>query len=76
MAWSAADGAWGAHDPPPATGSPAVSLAFKNAYRMLHQRISAFAAQLLQSLDRISLQTKPKEIGRMQGATAKTFETN
>ena len=36
---------WGVADPAEATGTPAqVALAFKDAYRMLHQRIAAFAA--------------------------------
>jgi len=68
---------WGVPDPAKATGSPAeIALAFKDAYRMLHRRISAFAALPLQSLDRLSLQNKLKEIGRMQGATAKASEPN
>jgi arsenate reductase (thioredoxin) len=64
---------WGIPDPAGAKGSPAeIALAFKEAYRMLNQRIGAFAALPLHSLDQLSLQMKLKEIGRMQGATAKT----
>ena len=62
---------WGVPDPALATGSPAeVALAFKDAYRMLNQRIGIFAALPLRSLDRLSLQNKLREIGRMEGATA------
>jgi arsenate reductase (thioredoxin) len=62
---------WGVPDPAQAKGSPAeVALAFKDAYRMLNQRIGVFAALPLRSLDRLSLQNKLREIGRMQRATA------
>jgi arsenate reductase (thioredoxin) len=62
---------WGVPDPALATGSPAeVALGFKQAYRMLNQRIGIFAALPLRLLDRLSLQNKLREIGRMQGATA------
>jgi protein-tyrosine-phosphatase len=66
---------WGVPDPAEAQGSPAeIALAFKNAYRMLHQRIGVFAALPIRSLDEISLQQRLKEIGRMDGATAKAKE--
>jgi protein-tyrosine-phosphatase len=66
---------WGIPDPAAATGSPAeVALAFKDAYRMLHQRIGVFTALPLRSLDQLSLQHKLREIGRMQDATAKSPE--
>ncbi len=62
---------WGIPDPAATTGSPReIALAFKDAYRMLEQRIAAFTALPIESLDRMSLQAKLKEIGRMQGATA------
>jgi protein-tyrosine-phosphatase len=62
---------WGIADPAAATGSQAeIALAFKDAYRLLHQRISVFAALPLQSLDRPGLQNKLREIGQLQGATA------
>jgi arsenate reductase (thioredoxin) len=62
---------WGVPDPALATGTPAeVALAFKEAYRMLHQRIGIFTALPLRSLDRVTLQNKLKEIGRMSAATA------
>jgi protein-tyrosine-phosphatase len=66
---------WGVPDPAAATGNAAeIGLAFKDAYRMLHQRIAIFAALPLHSLDAMSLQAKLKEIGRTEGATAKTLE--
>jgi arsenate reductase len=66
---------WGILDPAEATGSPAeIALAFKDAYRMLNQRIGIFIALPLRSLDQLSLQTKLREIGRMEGATLKAAE--
>jgi arsenate reductase (thioredoxin) len=63
---------WGIADPAAATGSAAeVALAFKQAYRLLAQRIGIFAALPLRSLDKLSLQAKLKEIGRGEGASAK-----
>jgi protein-tyrosine-phosphatase len=66
---------WGVLDPAEATGTPAeVALAFKDAYRMLHQRIAVFVALPIRSLDQLTLQTRLKEIGRLAGATAKATE--
>src|SRR6478736_3091067 len=66
---------WGIADPAEAEGSPAqIALAFKDAYRMLHQRIGVFTALPIRSLDRLSLQRRLEEIGRMHGATAKAKE--
>ena len=63
---------WGIPDPAEATGTPAeIALAFKDAYRMLNQRIGIFAALPLRALDQLSLQEKLKEIGQMQGETVK-----
>jgi arsenate reductase (thioredoxin) len=41
---------------------------------MLSQRIAVFAALPIRSLDRLSLQTRLEEIGRMRGATDKVAE--
>jgi arsenate reductase len=41
---------------------------------MLHQRIGVFTALPICSLDRLSLQSRLEEIGRMQGATGKVAE--
>jgi protein-tyrosine-phosphatase len=66
---------WGVPDPAEATGSQAeIALAFKDAYRMLHQRIAAFTSLPIRSLDALSLQQRLKEIGRMEGATAKAAD--
>ncbi len=66
---------WGIPDPVQATGKPAeVALAFKDSYRMLHQRIGIFTALPLRSLDQLTLQNKLVEIGRIKGATAKAAE--
>jgi arsenate reductase (thioredoxin) len=57
---------WGIPDPAEAKGSPAeVALAFKDAYRMLSQRIGIFTALPLRSLDHLSLQNKVREIGQL-----------
>jgi arsenate reductase (thioredoxin) len=67
---------WGVPDPAEATGSPAeIALAFKDAYRMLNQRIGIFTALPLRSLDQMSLRAKLKEIGQIHGATAKAAES-
>jgi protein-tyrosine-phosphatase len=66
---------WGIPDPAEAAGSPAeIALAFKDAYRMLHQRIGVFTALPIRSLDQLSLQQRLREIGLMGGATAKAKE--
>jgi len=66
---------WGVPDPAEAAGNPAeIALAFKDAYRMLNQRIGIFTALPLRSLDQLSLQKRLREIGRLQGATGKATE--
>jgi arsenate reductase (thioredoxin) len=63
---------WGIPDPAAARGSSAeVALAFKDAYRILSQRIGVFAALPIRALDRMSLQSKLQGIGRMQGDAVK-----
>ena len=55
---------WGLPDPVQATGSEAErALAFKDTYRALHRRLSAFVALPFDSLDRMSLQRRLDEIG-------------
>jgi arsenate reductase len=62
---------WGVPDPAGATGTGAeIALAFKDTYRMLHQRIAIFTALPIRSLDQLSLQRRLDEIGQ-QGAAAK-----
>jgi arsenate reductase len=66
---------WGIPDPAEAKGNAAeVALAFKDAFRMLHQRIGVFAALPLRSLDKLSLQAKLMDIGRMAVATPTTAD--
>jgi arsenate reductase (thioredoxin) len=56
---------WGVPDPAEAAGTEAeIALAFKDAYRMLNQRIGIFTSLPLRSLDSLTLQSKLKEIGR------------
>jgi protein-tyrosine-phosphatase len=64
---------WGIPDPAEAKGSEAeIALAFKDAYRMLHQRIGIFVALPMRSLDRLSLLSKLKDIGRISHAREPT----
>jgi arsenate reductase (thioredoxin) len=63
---------WGIADPAAARGNEAeIALAFKEAYRLLYQRITIFASLPIASLDRMVLRAKLHEIGRSEGATAK-----
>ncbi len=63
---------WGVPDPAEATGNEAeIALAFKDTYRMLHQRIAIFTALPIKSLDQVSLQKRLAGIGRLDGATAR-----
>jgi arsenate reductase (thioredoxin) len=63
---------WGVPDPAEAKGSEAeIGLAFKDAYRMLSQRIGIFTALPIRSLDKLSLQQKLREIGRVTDAVVK-----
>jgi hypothetical protein len=68
---------WGIPDPAEAKGTPAeIALAFEDAYRMLNQRIAVFTALPLRSIDALSLQTKLREIGMMEGATTAAEKTS
>lgn len=61
---------WGVPDPAEATGTPAeIAMAFKEAYRLLNQRISVFSALSIGSLDSLTLKSRIKDIGQMEGAT-------
>lgn len=56
---------WGLPDPAAAEGTDAERhLAFAEAYRMLHNRISVFTSLPVRSIDRLSLQKRLDEIGR------------
>jgi arsenate reductase (thioredoxin) len=66
---------WGIPDPAAATGTQAeIALAFTEAYRLLNQRIGLFTALPLRSLDKLSLQSKLRDIGHMEGSTTKVTE--
>lgn len=63
---------WGIEDPASVTGSPAeIAYAFSDAYRMLESRIRIFVSLPMQSLDRLSLQDRLRDIGQAEGATPK-----
>jgi len=64
---------WGVPDPAAAKGSSAeIALAFKDAYRMLNQRIGIFTSLPLRSLDTLTLQSRLREIGRVGRAVEPT----
>lgn len=66
---------WGIPDPAEAKGNAAqIALAFKDAYRMLERRLSIFVSLPLRSLDQLSLQSRLREIGRMDIAAAKAAD--
>jgi protein-tyrosine-phosphatase len=68
---------WGIPDPAEATGTPAeiaLALAFRQAYRLLNQRIGIFTSLPLRALGQLSVQSKLREIGCMEGSTAKVAE--
>jgi len=55
---------WGIADPAAAEGSDSlIALAFAEAYRQLHNRISLFASLPMDSLDRLSMQRHMDDIG-------------
>jgi len=60
---------WGIPDPAAVEGSEAEQhAAFFDAYRMLRNRIELFLALPLESIDRMALQNRLREIGRTQDA--------
>ena len=66
---------WGIPDPAEAKGTAAeIALAFRDAYRMLERRITIFTALPIRSLDKLSLQAKLKDIGRLEGAIVSRSE--
>lgn len=61
---------WGLPDPVRATGTEAEKrLAFQQTYAMMRHRIMAFAALPFDALDRVSLQNKVDDIGRVKEDT-------
>ncbi len=62
---------WGIEDPAEAAGTDIEKeAAFVAAFRFLRNRIVAFTSLPLSSIDRLSLGTKLRDIGRSEGATA------
>lgn len=62
---------WGIEDPASVEGSEIERLAaFSIAFRYLKNRIGAFVNLPLSGIDRLSLGTKLREIGRSEGATS------
>ena len=58
---------WGMPDPAAVEGTPVeVAVAFADTYRMLHNRISAFASLKMTGLDRLSLQKNVADIAGTQ----------
>ena len=57
---------WGMPDPAAVEGSQAeIALAFADTYRMLNNRLGAFANLKMSGLDKLSLQTKVRDIPRL-----------
>ena len=64
---------WGIEDPAAAEGTELENqAAFVTAFRYLRNRIDAFVSLPSPSIDRLSLGTKLREIGRTDGATLPT----
>ena len=62
---------WGVEDPPEVEGTDIEKeAAFVAAFRYLKNRIAAFTSLPLASIDRLSLGTRLRDIGRSEGATA------
>ncbi len=61
---------WGIEDPAAIQGTDLEKeAAFVAAFRYLKNRISIFMSLPLRSIDRLSLGTKLREIGRLEGAS-------
>lgn len=61
---------WGIEDPAAVEGTDIdKGRAFNEAFRYMRNRIAAFVALPLKSLDALSLKAKLREIGRLDGAT-------
>lgn len=61
---------WGVEDPAAVTGSEIeIQRAFAQAARLLKNRITAFLSLPLESIDRLALETRLRQIGTMEGST-------
>ena len=68
---------WGVEDPAAVEGSEIDKVAaFRNASNYLRRRIEAFAALPLATIDRMALQNKLTEIGKLDGAADKAQESS
>lgn len=57
---------WGVPDPAEAKGTETeIAFAFREAYRMLYQRVGLFMSLPLRALDQLTLQKKLREIGNV-----------
>jgi arsenate reductase (thioredoxin) len=62
---------WGIEDPAEAEGTDVEKeAAFVAAFRYLRNRIAAFTSLPMESIDRLSLGTRLRDIGRSEGATS------
>jgi arsenate reductase len=63
---------WGIEDPAAVEGADIEKQrAFNEAFRHLRNRIAAFISLPLQSIDKLALSARLKEIGHMQGSSLK-----
>ncbi|MCF3642816.1 arsenate reductase ArsC [Rhizobium sp. TRM95111] len=63
---------WGVEDPAAVQGTVTEKhFAFANTLRYMKLRIAAFAALPIESLERMSLSAKLREIGQMEGSTVR-----
>lgn len=61
---------WGVEDPAAVVGSEVeIQRAFAQAARFLKNRITAFLSLPLQSIDRMALETRLRQIGTLEGTT-------
>lgn len=64
---------WGVPDPAEAKGTETeIAFAFRDAYRMLNQRVGLFMSLPLRALDQLTLQKKLREIGNVGGLVEST----
>jgi arsenate reductase len=62
---------WGIPDPAEAQGTDAeIAAAFLDAYRMLMRRIELFTTLPVEKLDQMTLRSRLREIGQLEGATS------
>ncbi|MGB3874831.1 MAG: arsenate reductase ArsC [Shinella zoogloeoides] len=62
---------WGVEDPAAVEGTEVeIQRAFAQAARSLKNRIAAFVSLPLESIDRLALETKLRQIGTMDGSTS------